>query len=90
MRYEPPDGMTHFVQVIQRASPEDAADVLRLAFENAAATAMVEEIRLRRAAPLLLAACKLALTAVEQHTTIDWQQLTLAVATAEETEAPRA
>lgn len=92
MRYEPPNGMAEFVRVLQLASPEAAADVLRLTFENVAATALVEEIRLRRAAPLLLAACKLALAAIEQGAPLDWTQLTVAITTAEpeHAEAPHA
>lgn len=70
MSYEPPDGMPHFVSVLQRASPEDAADLLRLAFENAGATALVDDLQIRRSAPVLLAACKLAL-----HAAIDKQEI---------------
>lgn len=83
MSYEPPGGMLRFVYLLQRASPEEAADLLRLTFENVAATALVDEFRLQRAAPQLLAACKLALRAIEQHVPIDWQELTIAVTSAE-------
>jgi len=67
MSYEPPTGLREFVRLLQRATPEDAADLLRMAFENAAASAIVDDYRLRTAAPALLDACKRALPVYAAH-----------------------
>ncbi len=67
MSYEPPTGLRSFVVLLQRSTPEDAADLLRMAFDNAAATAIVDDIKLRGAAPALLDACKRALPVYDQH-----------------------
>jgi hypothetical protein len=81
--YEPPPSMREFVRILQGSTPEDAADVLRLAFANAAATAVLEELHVRNAAPALLAACMACLRAVEAREPLDWQILTDAVAKAQ-------
>lgn len=81
--WEPPDGMAHFVGVVQRASPEDAAELLRLAFENAGEYALVRDLITRRAAPHLLAACRQALRALERADTINPQLFAEAIAEAE-------
>jgi hypothetical protein len=83
MPWEPPNGMRQFVAVVQNASPDDAEAVLRLAFANAAGDALFNDYRLRNAAPRLLAACRLALAAVERGDAIDWTELTHAIAIAE-------
>ena len=83
MKYEPPDGLPHFVSVLQGATPEDAADLLNLAFENAGQTAIVNEFQLHRAAPALLAACKIALRAAINEHAINPNLLAEAIAEAE-------
>jgi len=67
MSYEPPTGLREFVQLLQRASTDDAVDLLRMAFDNAAAAAIVDDFRLRTAAPALLDACKRALPVYAAH-----------------------
>jgi len=88
MEWEPPNGLENFVRVVQAATPADAADLLRLAFANAAADAVFADYRLRTAAPALLAACRLALAAFERNEAIDWNELTRAIATADRPETP--
>jgi hypothetical protein len=83
MKYEPPPGMTEFVRVLQRCSAKDAENLLALAFENCAADAITQDLRLRIAAPALLAACKLALATAETGRALDWQALTDAIARVE-------
>jgi len=67
MRYEPPGGLRKFVEILRRAEVDDAVDLLDHAFDNAAATAIVDDLRLRRAAPGLLEHCRLALPIFERH-----------------------
>jgi len=86
--YEPPNGIENFVRVLQRCSAADAVNLLALAFNNCAADAVTQDMRLRFAAPQLLAACKLALRATERHEAIDWTELVTAIEKAERIEAP--
>jgi hypothetical protein len=67
MSFEPPNGISNFVNVLRRADHDDAIGLLRLAFDNAAAEAISDDFRLRCAAPALLEACKLALPVFEAH-----------------------
>ena len=86
--YEPPHGLAPFVAVLQRCSAEEAVNLLALAFRNCAADAVTQDMRLRFAAPALLAACKRALETTETGRALDWAQLSAAVDQAERTEAP--
>jgi len=67
MSYEPPGGVRKFVDILRRADVDDAVDLLAHAFDNAASTALVEDFRLRVAAPGLLDQCRRALPIFEQH-----------------------
>jgi hypothetical protein len=82
MKYEPPSGMRDFVRVVQQASPEVAENLLRLAFDDAGATTLLADMRLRAAAPTLLATVIGALLAVEQHQQVDHAELLLALTVA--------
>jgi hypothetical protein len=84
MKYEPPSGMADFIRVLQRASPDNAAQLLRMAFDDAGAVMLLADMRLRAAAPTLLLACLRALEAVERHEPIDHAELLLAVTVAAE------
>ncbi len=65
--YEPPGGVRKFVDILRRAEFDDAVDLLNHAFDNAAATAICDDFRLRMAAPGLLDQCRLALPIFERH-----------------------
>jgi hypothetical protein len=69
--YEPPKGMADLVRVLQACAPADAVELLALAFLDCANNAILQDIRLRIAAPELLAACKLALDIIEKGRTLD-------------------
>jgi len=84
--YKPPKGMADFVHVLQHCAARDAASLLALAFRECANDAMLQEIRLRIAAPELLEACKLARDTLETGRALD--ALVAAVDQAEHGEAP--
>jgi hypothetical protein len=84
--YEPPKGMADFVHVLQHSAASDAARLLTLAFRECANHAILQEIRLRIAAPELLEACKLARDTLETGHALD--ALVAAVDQAERGEAP--
>jgi hypothetical protein len=86
--YEPPNGMADLVRIVQAVSPSRAADLLALAFQDCAADALTQDLRLRFAAPVLLAACKRALETIETGRALDWPSLVTAVDQAERSEAP--
>jgi hypothetical protein len=87
-RWEPPDGLPQFVRILQHCATADAVRLLAQAFETCAADAVLQDFRLRSAAPALLAACKRALETTETGRALDWAQLSAAVDEAERTEAP--
>jgi hypothetical protein len=82
MGYEPPGGLRKFIEILRRAEVDDACAVLRMAFTNAAATALVDDFRLRCAAPGLLDQCRRALPIFEQNG-IDTADLRKAIANVE-------
>jgi hypothetical protein len=84
--YEPPQGMADFVHVLQHCAARDAARLLTLAFRDCANDAILQEIRLRIAAPELLEAGKRACDTLETGRALD--ALVAAVDQAERGEVP--
>jgi hypothetical protein len=87
-RWEPPDGLAHFVHLLQHCAPADAIGLLTRAFETCAAAAVLQDFQVRAAAPHLLAACKAALETADTGRALDWHRLMAAVEEAERCEAP--
>jgi hypothetical protein len=84
--YDPPQGMADLVRIVQAVSPSRAADLLALAFKECAADALLHDLRLRQAAPALLAACTRARSALERGHVVDWTELTTVIDQAEHPE----
>jgi hypothetical protein len=84
--YEPPNGMADFVRILQAVSANKAADLLARAFRECAADALLHDLRLRQAAPALLAACTRARSALERGHVVDWTELTTVIDQAERPE----
>jgi hypothetical protein len=81
--WTPPTGLEPFVRLLQRCGTADAVRLLARAFETCAADAILQDYRLRGAAPQLLAACKAALATADTGTALDWHRLTAAIEQAE-------
>lgn len=80
--YDPPGGIVSFVRIIQRAHPHDVADLLQQTFEAAGVDALIDDARVRAAAPQLLAACRGAVASIERDEPVDPLPLVLAITAA--------